>query len=428
MALLALIAIALGATSVAYNVLDRPAVTALGVLVTFALLVQFGGFLAELSEQERRGRPGDTRLRHAVAVQPRRFVELARRLGARRRDVPRLVPARSSTAGAPSSSAGRSWPRCRSFSGRPTSSTSWPASTAVHGATRLRATSRRSRSPRDSPRWPRSRSSSRRATSATSRRGVFAAYGWSPRRWPRVSRWFVRLVPEAGGGPDDGRRRVLVVGAGQAGRGIVRDLRGAADVHVVGFLDDNPRLRRRRDAGRPRARDDGRRAEVALEATRADELVVTIPDAPADRLERVAQRAATPPVSHTASSASARSRHRRRERSSSERAGDGSAARRGEREGERSRARRGARPARRRLPLPRDGLRVAGVEARDADDLHRRARDDPDLACDRGDRSGRTPRRGLRLLEPRPLAHGAVLVARTPSRAPTSRSRPSRRS
>ena len=64
-ALLALIAVALGATSVAYNVLDRPAVTALGVLVTFALLVQFGGFLAELSEQERRGKPGDTRLRHA---------------------------------------------------------------------------------------------------------------------------------------------------------------------------------------------------------------------------------------------------------------------------------------------------------------------------------------------------------------------------
>ena len=75
-ALLALIAVTLGATSVAYNVLDRPAVTALGVLLTFALLVQFGGFLAELSEQERRGKPGDTRLRHAVTVQPRRFVEL----------------------------------------------------------------------------------------------------------------------------------------------------------------------------------------------------------------------------------------------------------------------------------------------------------------------------------------------------------------
>ncbi len=75
-ALLAVIGIALGATAVAYNVLDRPAVTALGILVTFALLVQFGSFLAELSEDARRGRPGDTSLRHAITVQPRRLAEL----------------------------------------------------------------------------------------------------------------------------------------------------------------------------------------------------------------------------------------------------------------------------------------------------------------------------------------------------------------
>jgi len=75
--LLALIGVALGATGVAYNVLDRPAVTALGILVTFALLVQFGSFLAELSENERLGRPGDTSLRHAITVQPRRLIELA---------------------------------------------------------------------------------------------------------------------------------------------------------------------------------------------------------------------------------------------------------------------------------------------------------------------------------------------------------------
>ncbi|HET6684073.1 MAG TPA: MraY family glycosyltransferase, partial [Gaiella sp.] len=75
--LLALIGVALGATGVAYNVLDRPAVTALGVLVTFALLVQFGSFLSELSEHERQGRPGDTSLRHAITMQPRRLMELA---------------------------------------------------------------------------------------------------------------------------------------------------------------------------------------------------------------------------------------------------------------------------------------------------------------------------------------------------------------
>ena len=84
-ALLALIAVALGATSVAYNVLDRPAITALGVLVTFALLVQFGSFLAELSEDERRGRPGrheaPARDRRPAAAPPR----AARRRGLRRR-------------------------------------------------------------------------------------------------------------------------------------------------------------------------------------------------------------------------------------------------------------------------------------------------------------------------------------------------------
>ena len=47
-ALLAMIAIALGATGVAYNVLDEPRLTAVGVLLTFVLLVQFGGFLTEL--------------------------------------------------------------------------------------------------------------------------------------------------------------------------------------------------------------------------------------------------------------------------------------------------------------------------------------------------------------------------------------------
>ncbi len=74
--LLALIAVALGATAVAYNVLDRPALTAVGVLLSFVLLVQFGAFLGELSEDAREGRPGDTRLRHALTVQPRRLVEV----------------------------------------------------------------------------------------------------------------------------------------------------------------------------------------------------------------------------------------------------------------------------------------------------------------------------------------------------------------
>jgi FlaA1/EpsC-like NDP-sugar epimerase len=127
--------------------------------------------------------------------------------------------------------------------------------------------------------------------------GVFAAYALAAAMLAVVSRWCVRFVPEAGRGPDDGRRRVLVVGAGRAGRGVVRDLRGAADVRVVGFLDDNPRLRRRRVQGVPVLGTTGD-ARTALESTRADELVVTIPDAPADRLEFVARACDAAGVTH----------------------------------------------------------------------------------------------------------------------------------
>jgi FlaA1/EpsC-like NDP-sugar epimerase len=114
---------------------------------------------------------------------------------------------------------------------------------------------------------------------------VFGVYGLVAALLAGASRWCVRLVPEAGGGRGDGRRRVLVVGAGPAGRGYVRDVSGA-DLHVVGFLDDNPRLRRRRVQGVPVLGTTGD-VVATLETTRADEVVVTIPDAPPERLELV---------------------------------------------------------------------------------------------------------------------------------------------
>ena len=74
--LLAIIAVALGATSVAYNILDDARVTAVGVLLTFVLLVQFGGFLERPDERTRRGEASDTSLRHALTFEPRRLVEV----------------------------------------------------------------------------------------------------------------------------------------------------------------------------------------------------------------------------------------------------------------------------------------------------------------------------------------------------------------
>ena len=46
-----------------------------------------------------------------------------------------------------------------------------------------------------------------------------------------------------------GRRRVLIVGAGRGGRSLLRELRETAGEQVVGFIDDDPRLRHRRMHG-----------------------------------------------------------------------------------------------------------------------------------------------------------------------------------
>jgi UDP-GlcNAc:undecaprenyl-phosphate GlcNAc-1-phosphate transferase len=295
-ALLALIAVALGATSVAYNVLDRPAITALGVLVTFALLVQFGSFLSELSEQERRGRPGDTRLRHAVAVQPRRLAELVvdsalvsgtflcayllfvdgRGTELQRGTFLAALPIVLGTTYVVYVLFGvyrRAWRYATSRDLAAMALASGLATVAAYGI--VLAT-------RDLGDFP---------------QAVFAAYGVAAALLAAASRWCVRFVPEAGGGPDDGRRRILVVGAGQAGRGVARDLRAAEDVRVVGFLDDNPRLRRRRVQGVPvlGSIDD---AAAVLESTHSDELVLTIPDADGARLDEVARACEAAGVAH----------------------------------------------------------------------------------------------------------------------------------
>ena len=50
---------------------------------------------------------------------------------------------------------------------------------------------------------------------------------------------------------DRAARRSLIVGAGRTGRSLMRELRETAGERVVGFVDDNPRLRRRRVHGSP---------------------------------------------------------------------------------------------------------------------------------------------------------------------------------
>jgi UDP-GlcNAc:undecaprenyl-phosphate GlcNAc-1-phosphate transferase len=280
--LLALIGVALGATGVAYNVLDRPAITALGVLVTFALLVQFGSFLAELSEHERQGLPGDTSLRHAVTVQPRRLAELAadavlvggtllavylllvegRGTELQRGTFQAVLPIVLGTTYVAYVLFGvyrRVW---RHSTVRDLATIALASVLATLAAWAIVLATR------DLGDFP---------------RAVFPLFLAAAALLAVVSRALVRFVPEAGSGAEDGRRRVLVLGAGNAGRGLVRALRPSEDVLVVGFLDDNPRLHRRRVQGVPvlGTADD---APAVISATAADELVITVPDVAAERL------------------------------------------------------------------------------------------------------------------------------------------------
>jgi FlaA1/EpsC-like NDP-sugar epimerase len=84
----------------------------------------------------------------------------------------------------------------------------------------------------------------------------------------------------------EGQRRTLIVGAGRSGRSLLRELRETPGEHVVGFVDDDPRLRRRRLQGVP-VLGGADEIESILVTARPDLVLVTIPDAPRERLDFV---------------------------------------------------------------------------------------------------------------------------------------------
>ena len=268
-ALLALISVVLGATAVAYNVLDRPALTAIGVLLSFVLLVQFGAFLGELSELSKSGQPGDTRLRHALTVEPRRLAEMlfdfvlvaasflacylivvGGRGGVQERGfflaaLPVVLGSRYA-----SFIAFRIYRRAWRYA-------IWSDFVALVAAC---------------------------AVAELLAAGIMAAtrdFGSFPARvflldfalftiLAAAARFLQRALPERGSVGD--RRRVLIVGADAQGRGIARSLRGEGAT-VVGFVDDDEKLQRRRVLGVPVV---GTMADVAvaLGTFTPDEVVV----------------------------------------------------------------------------------------------------------------------------------------------------------
>jgi UDP-GlcNAc:undecaprenyl-phosphate/decaprenyl-phosphate GlcNAc-1-phosphate transferase len=84
------------------------------------------------------------------------------------------------------------------------------------------------------------------------------------------------------------QRRILIVGAGQSGRSLLRELRETAGERVVGFVDDDRALRGRRIQG---IRVVGTLDQIGWLVGRhaPDAVLVTIPGAPRDRLDAVVE-------------------------------------------------------------------------------------------------------------------------------------------
>jgi UDP-GlcNAc:undecaprenyl-phosphate/decaprenyl-phosphate GlcNAc-1-phosphate transferase len=294
--LLAIVASAIGATALAYNVLDNGRLTAIGVLVTFVLLVQFGSFLSDLEERTRRGVEGpEPSLWRALIFEPRRLVEVFA-------DFVLICLSFLVAYALAVDGTGTDYERSVYLSALPILLGSRYVFFVALGVYRRV--------------W-------RYATARDVVPIVLGCFGSAVVAYlilmalrpigsfPAVqvfvidavlctvlvgaSRLALRLLPETVAGRGD-RRRVLVVGAGRAGRSLARELREGHDARVVGFLDDNPRVRRRRILGVSVV---GSLDETdrAIASTRADEVLVSIPAAPQERLDAVtsaAERAGVP--------------------------------------------------------------------------------------------------------------------------------------
>jgi UDP-GlcNAc:undecaprenyl-phosphate GlcNAc-1-phosphate transferase len=81
-------------------------------------------------------------------------------------------------------------------------------------------------------------------------------------------------------------RKVLIVGAGKSGRSLLRELRETPGERVVAFIDDDVRLIGRRLGG-VKVFGGVRSLESAVERVQPDAVLVTIPNAPRDALDQI---------------------------------------------------------------------------------------------------------------------------------------------
>jgi UDP-GlcNAc:undecaprenyl-phosphate GlcNAc-1-phosphate transferase len=288
--LLAVVASAIGATALAYNVLDNGRLTAIGVLVTFVLLVQFGSFLSDLEERSRRGVEGpEPSLWRALVFEPRRLVEVFA-------DFVIICASFLAAYVLAVGGFGTEYERSVYLSALPVLLGARYVFFVALGVYRRvwRYATARDVVPIVVACFASALVASLilvalRPIGSFPAVQIFVIDAFLCTGLVGASRLALRLFPETLG-QRGVRRRVLVVGAGRAGRSLARELRESDDARAVGFLDDNPRVRRRRILGISvlGSLDE---AERAIASSRADEVLVSIPGAPPERLDLVARAA-----------------------------------------------------------------------------------------------------------------------------------------
>jgi UDP-GlcNAc:undecaprenyl-phosphate/decaprenyl-phosphate GlcNAc-1-phosphate transferase len=290
--LLALIATALGATSLAYNVLDDQRIALVGMLVTFFLLVQFASFLADV--EHRVGGEGAGTL-NAFSVHSRRLVEV----------LVDFVLVIGAFAAAYAVRFG--WPG--TVNQRHVAELTLPI---LIGARVLAFV------PfglyRSIWRYAGSRDLAAIVSAVAVSEVVTLAYMAVTQNLGDFSRSFFivdallcsaaigasrlaerALVTGLHSYRSRTGRRTIIVGAGRTGRSLLRELRETAGERVIGLVDDNPSLRRRRVYGVP-VIGGTHELERLLARYEPSIVLVTIPDAPRDRLDHVVEACAAATV------------------------------------------------------------------------------------------------------------------------------------
>jgi UDP-GlcNAc:undecaprenyl-phosphate/decaprenyl-phosphate GlcNAc-1-phosphate transferase len=289
---LTLLAALLGATALAYNTLSNPRVTAIGVLVSFVVLVQFASFLGDLEERSRRAEPGPApSLLRVLVSNPRRLAEVL---------VDFAVICTSFLASYLLfiDGKGTEVERAIFLSTLPVLLGVRYVSFVLFGIYRRIW---RFATPRDLIAIAAATFLATPVTLAIVAKlqplsgfplEIFLVDALLCSVLVAGSRLVLRMAPDLlRASRREPRKRTLIVGAGRSGRRLARELRETPGARVVGFVDDNPSVRRRRVLG-VKVLGSLDETEALLAIARPDEVLVTIPDAPAERLAAVLEACA----------------------------------------------------------------------------------------------------------------------------------------